>query len=401
MAMYDAIVVGARCAGAPTAMLLARRGLKVLLVDRARFPSDTFRNHGILHRGVRLLHEWGLLGRVIATGCPPIRTILLDMDDFPLVGRIQAAGGVDAMYAPRRRYLDHILVEEAVAAGAELREGFSVEDLTRDGDRVTGIRGCSSGGVPVVDNARIVIGADGLHSVVARQVQAPAYHEHPAMSCTYYSYWSDVRVSGLELYRQNEAVLLAFPTNHDLVCVAAQVANCEFDAFRADIDGYFDSVLRRFPGLRDRVRDGRRAEKFLGTGDLPNFLRKTHGPGWALVGDAAYHKDPITANGISDAFRDAASLSEAIAAGLGGLAPLEERLAAHEAARDTQCLPELQGVLEAVSFGPLPERHRHLRAALRNNQAGVDAFVSMFAGSLSPQEFFAPENMQRVMRSAG
>jgi 2-polyprenyl-6-methoxyphenol hydroxylase-like FAD-dependent oxidoreductase len=244
-----------------------------------------------------------------------------------------------------------------------------------------------------------VVGADGLHSVVARKVQAPAYHEHPAMSCTYYSYWSGLAVSGLELYRHDDAVLLAFPTNHDLVCVAAQVANREFDTFRADIEGYFGRVLQAFPALSDRLGSARRAEKFQGTGDLPNFFRKTHGPGWALVGDAAYHKDPITANGISDAFRDADSLSGAIAAGLGGVTPLDQALAAHEAKRDAQCLPELQGVLEAVCFGPLPEQHRQLRAALRNNQAGADAFVSMFAGALSPQEFFAPENMQRMMRA--
>jgi flavin-dependent dehydrogenase len=398
--VYDAVVVGARCAGAATAMLLARAGHRVLMVDRARFPSDTFRNHAILHPGVRALRDWGLLERVKATGCPPLRDVVHDTGDFPLRGRIVATDGVDAIYAPRRRVLDKILVDAAVEAGAELREGFSVESLLQDGARVVGIRGQQAGSGPIDERARLVIGADGLHSLVARQVQAPVYQHRPSLTCSYYSYFSEVPVSGVELHLREGAFLVAFATHDDLVCVGVQVPAASFDAFRANIPGSFDGVLDRFPAVAERVRAGKRAERFQGTGELPNFYRRSSGPGWALVGDAGYHKDPITAQGISDAFRDAGLLAAAADAGLRGHRPLDEALAGYEHARDAASAGAYQVTVEAAALGPPPPPLQMLRAALRHNQPDTDQFVSAFAGAVSPATFFAPENLGRIMRGA-
>lgn len=194
--MYDAIVVGARCAGAPTAMLLARAGYRVLLLDRCRFPSDSMRAHYIHPPGVAKMRDWGLLERVLATGCPAIRTRTTDLGDFPLAEPPAPADGVDFELAPRRVVLDAILAEAAVAAGAELREAFAVTGLLTDGVRVTGIRGRTNGGAAVAERARLVIGADGLHSLVARAVVAPTAHIRPALTCAYYSYWSGIPLTG-------------------------------------------------------------------------------------------------------------------------------------------------------------------------------------------------------------
>lgn len=399
--MYDAIVVGARCAGSPTAMLLARQGYRVLVVDRATFPSDSFRNHVILHQGTRLLREWGLLDRIIATGCPPITHGIQDMGDFPLQGTFPVVDGVTAVYGPRRKYLDNILVQAAVEAGAELREGFSVQELVWDGDRVVGIRGrAGTSDTVFTEYAPIVIGADGLHSVVARAVDAPTYNEHPALSWTYYSYWADVPIAGVELYRQDDAMMLAFPTNDGLTCVAAIGPIEGFPAFRADVEGNFTQLLARFPAFAGRVRPDRRMERFQGTADLPNLFRKPHGPGWALVGDAGYHKDPVTGQGISDAFRDAALLSEAIDAGLSGRADLPAALAEYETRRNMMAMPAYQGVLQALQFGPLPQELLALRAALRDNPTDTTQYLGVIAGSVHPGVFYAPENIGRIMSLA-
>src|SRR5437667_4168951 len=156
---YDAIIVGARCAGSPTAMLLARKGYRVLVVDRATFPSDTVSTHVMHPLGVAALVRWGLLDRLVATGCPPIHTYTFDFGPFTLSG---APGTADApvAYCPRRTVLDKLLVDAAVAAGADVREGFTVAEVTFDDGHVVGIKGHSKGGNAVEERAKIVIGAD-------------------------------------------------------------------------------------------------------------------------------------------------------------------------------------------------------------------------------------------------
>jgi flavin-dependent dehydrogenase len=395
--MYDVIIVGARCAGSPTAMLLARKGYRVLMVDRLTFPSDTFRNHMLLPPALVRLQRWGLLDEVAATNCPPITQMTMHMGDFPLTGRALLPNGIAGLYGPRRKYLDQILARAAVAAGAELREGFSVRELLWDEDRVVGIRGETTSGASVAERARIVVGADGLHSYVARAVGAPAYRTVPTLTWAYYSYWSDVPLSGAMFYRQDDIAMLGFPTNDGLSCVAAFGPIEGFAAFRQDIEGNFERTLDRFPVFAG-VRDGRRAERWLGTADLPNMFRKPYGAGWALVGDAGYHKDPVTANGISDAFRDAELLAEAIDAGFSGRQRLHEALAAYEQQRNEVALPLYEAACQGATFGPLPPDLLALRAALRGNQADTDRFFGVLFQTVSPAEFFAPQNIARIMQ---
>lgn len=366
--MYDAIVVGARCAGSPTAMLLARKGYRVLLLDRASFPSDTMRSHFIHHPGVVSLHRWGLLPRVIASDCPPIRTRLSDFGDFTLATPAEIADGVDANYAPRRFILDEILVEAAVAAGAELREHFTVHELLWEEDRVVGIRGRAHGGAMVEERARIVIGADGAHSVVARAVQARVYDVRPALTFAYYSYFSGVPLAGIEVYlRPAECMHINFPTNHRLSCIAIQAPIAGFAAFRADIERNFFRAVARVPALAERVRAGRRVERWYGTADLANYFRKPHGSGWALVGDAGYHKDPVTAQGITDAFRDAELLAEAVDAGFSGRAMLADALADYERRRNDAARPAYAEACQIASFDSIPPEILARRAAQRQH----------------------------------
>lgn len=337
--MYDAIVIGARCAGSPTAMLLARKGYWVLLVDKATFPSDTMSTHYIKPPGIARLKRWGLLDKIIASNCPSTSRLTFDLGPFALVGSPPPADGVADGYAPRRTVLDKILVDAAVEAGVELREGFSVQEILMDGDRVTGIRGHAPGGATIIEAAHIVIGADGMRSLVARTVQPPAYHTKPALTCIYYTYWSGVPMEGVELYPRERRAIMAFPTNDDLVCIVVLWPNQEFHAVRTNIEGHYLKAISLVPGFLERVRNGKQEERFVGTADLPNFYHKPYGLGWVLVGDAGYHKDPFTAYGIMDAFRNAELVAEAIDLGFSGSRLLEEALVDYERQRNDASLP--------------------------------------------------------------
>jgi len=398
--MYDAIVIGARCAGSPTAMLLAQKGYRVLLVDKATFPSDIMSTHYIHPRGVAKLKRWGVMEGVIDSNCPPIAQATFDLGPFALVASTLPVDGVATGYGPRRMVLDAMLVEAAVKAGAELREGFSMQELMMDGDRVTGIRGRSAGGTAVTEDAHLVIGADGMRSLVARNVQAPEYHRVPSLSCGYYSYWSGMEIEGVEFYPREGSTLLAFPTNDQLVCVACVWPQQLFPTIRADIEGNFNKTLDLAPALAERVRLGKREERFVGTADVPNFFCKPYGPGWALVGDAGYHKDPILAHGISDAFRDAELLAAAVHAGLSGQQSLEEALAAYEQRRNEAVLPFYELTMQFARLEPPSPQMQQLFAAMRGNQEATDRYFATIEGTISPAEFFSPENIGQILEQA-
>ena len=400
--MYDAIVVGARCAGAAAAMLLARRGHRVLLVDRATFPSEIPHGHFIHKDGPRLLNRWGLLDKIASLDSPPIRTWLMDLGDFPLVARDLIVDGVALGYAPRRKALDQVLVDAAVEAGVELWSGFVVDDFVSDGDRLTGIRGrAQRGGAMVTERGRLIIGADGRNSRLARAVQAPVYEATPALACWYFSYWSDVpHRDGVEIYGRTRNAIFAHPTSDGLFAVFVGWPIEEFHRVRSDIEGNFLVALRQVPELAERVRSGRRAERFYGTSDVPNFFRKPYGPGWALVGDAGCHKDPYLALGICDAFRDSELLAEAIDEGLTGRRPLDEALADYERRRNAITRPAYHENIRFAQFCLPPPEVYQLRAALRGNQADTNRFAMAREGMIPPEEFFNPENLQRIIMQA-
>jgi 2-polyprenyl-6-methoxyphenol hydroxylase-like FAD-dependent oxidoreductase len=398
--MYDAIVVGARCAGSPTAMLLARQGYKVLLVDRASFPSDTLSVHYIHQPGVARLKRWGLLDRVVDSNCPPARRQRLDFGPFALEGAPPPADGVAVGYAPRRTVLDQILIDAAAAAGTEVRERFTVDELVMDGERVTGVRGHAAGGGSVTEEARIVIGADGLHSRVARAVEAPAYDVRPVCTCAYYAYWQDLPLAGPELYARPDRMIIAGPTNNGQTVLIVYWPVAAFHEIRTDVERHFLAAVDLVPDLAERARAGRRAERFRGTADLPNLYRRPHGPGWALVGDAGYHKDPITAQGITDAFRDAELLAAAIDDGFAGRRPLAEALAAYEQARNAATRPIYDLTCQFAALQPPPPEMQQLIAALRGNQEQTDRFLGTVAGTTPVPEFFAPENLAAIMGAA-
>lgn len=343
--MYDVIVVGARCAGSPTAMLLARAGHRVLLVDKARFPSDKVSTHYIQPSGIACLDAWGLLDAVKATNAPAIEHFAVYAGDSLLME--PPMEGV--AYCPRRHLLDKILVDAAMAAGVELRAAFKVDEVVMDEETVTGIVGHERGGERVQEAAAYVVGAEGHHSLVADAVRAPKYREREALTGGYYSYWSGIDMKGAEIHISDRGGVLAFPTNDGLVCIAAGRSRDLFDEYRQNIDETFFSILDAAPRFAAKVRAGKREERWTGTSDVPNFFRKPWGPGWALVGDAGYMKDPTTGLGIADAFRDANLLAGALDDALSGRRRAEEALAQYQAQRDAAAIPMYEFTLQMAA----------------------------------------------------
>jgi 2-polyprenyl-6-methoxyphenol hydroxylase-like FAD-dependent oxidoreductase len=399
--MYDVIVVGTRVAGAATAMLLAREGANVLAVDRAAFPSDTLSTHQVQVPGVARLNRWGVLDAVIAAGTPATREVRFDAGAVVLEGRMPSVEGADALYSPRRTLLDKLLVDAARAAGAEVRERFAVDEVLFDADRVTGIRGRARGGACFTERAHLVVGADGRYSMVAKAVGATPYNVRPATSVAYYAYWEGVELDGGQIYARERRMMGAWPTNDGLTLTFVSAPRDEFAAFRADPRGEVARALDATGELGERVRAGRLAERVRGTADLPNRFHVPYGAGWALVGDAGLVMDPVTGQGIADAFRDAELLSKAIVAGLGGGAAPQAALAEYQARRDAAALAMFDVTTDLAAFGPPRLDHQLLYDALAERPEEVDRFFAVLSGVVSPNEFFGPRNLLRLLGVRG
>jgi 2-polyprenyl-6-methoxyphenol hydroxylase-like FAD-dependent oxidoreductase len=400
--MYDAIIVGARCAGSPTAMLLARKGYRVLLVDKASFPSDTVSTHVIWPHAAEVMDGWGLLDRLAATECPPVGlNMIFDVGPFALKGGVIDTNGGRGGFCPRRTVLDKLLVDAAVESGAELRENFTVEQLLVDGDRVTGIRGRGRNGGAVKEQAKVVIGADGIHSFVAKAVGAEEYDAIPPLVTFFYSYFSGFAADDLEQYvGEPHQGVACFPTHHGLTLIAGAWPSKRFKEIRSDVQANVDKLHESYPSVKERMQSATREEKWVGTAGVPNFFRKPFGPGWALVGDAGYIKDPLTAQGIADAFIDAEHLTEALDAGFSGRRPLDEGLAEYQSSRDERVKPLYHFTTELATLEPPPEPIQQLFGALHGNQEATNQFYSAITGSLPLREFMAPQNLDQIMAQA-
>jgi 2-polyprenyl-6-methoxyphenol hydroxylase-like FAD-dependent oxidoreductase len=396
---FDVIVAGARCAGAPTALLLARRGYRVLLVDRATFPSDTLSTHVIHPQGIAALQRWGLLDRLVASGCPALHTYAFHFGPLAIVGSPTGSSGLPG-YCPRRTVLDKLLVDAAVEADAELREAFTLEELLVSDGRVTGIRGHAKGGRSVRVTAPLVIGADGRHSLVAKAVSAQVYHERPVLQAGYYAYWSGLPMHGrFETYIGQRRGFGAADTHDGLTMVVGGWPFAEFEANRHDHERNYLALFDQAPEFRERLRGARRESKVFG-GATPNFFRKPYGPGWALAGDAGYIKDPITAQGIVNAFRDAELLTAAIDAWRSGAQAYESAMGSYQSLRDQQSLPMYDFTCQIARLEPPPPDLVQLLSAVQGNQEAMDQFCALNAGLLSPPEFFSEGNVQRIFAAA-
>ena len=379
---YDVVVVGARAAGAATAMLLARRGLRVLAVDRGAYGTDTLSTHALMRAGVFQLAAWGLLERIEAADTPRVRRTVFHYEDEVIDISIKPRDGVPGLFAPRRTVLDRVLVDAAVEAGADVRHRVRLADLVRGpGGRVEGaVLQDADGGERTV-RAAIVIGADGLRSTVAPLVGAPLTRQGRHAAASIYGYWTGLDVDGYHWHWGPASAAGAIPTNGGEVLVFAGVSAQRFaDEVRADVSrGYRRILAEAAPELAETLGRARLAGSLHGFPGHPGYLRRPWGTGWALVGDAAYFKDPITAHGISDALRDAELLARAVAEGT------DEALAGYEAARDelSTALFDVTDRIASVAWSTaeLKALHQDLSDEMRREVAALVALRHEAAGT--------------------
>ncbi|WP_030565068.1 NAD(P)/FAD-dependent oxidoreductase [Streptomyces aureocirculatus] len=396
--MYDVIVVGARCAGSPAAMLFARQGYRVLLLEKAQFPQDKLSSHYIHQPGVALLGKWGLLDDLRQAGCRPIDRISYQSPGVRLAGSSLPVDGHRITYAPRRFVLDPILAAGAVAAGAEFRDNCTVGGLLFEEGRVAGVRCRTPGGAETTERAHLVVGADGMRSLVARETKAEAVIEDPRMTCTYYSYWEGVPAH-FEQYEGPGRWVGALPTNADLALVMTYFPQSEFHKVRSDVEpAYLEAVRTTAPELYERISAGRRVEQLYGTGHQENFFRKACGPGWVLIGDAVHHKDSIAARGITDAFVQADLLTGHIGDRLHDETALKRALNRYESDLDKHFYEFYRSTLKVAELKPTDERTAFLRS-LVGDQTLIDRYFSTLSGACSLEDFYNDELLTALDRS--
>jgi 2-polyprenyl-6-methoxyphenol hydroxylase-like FAD-dependent oxidoreductase len=357
---HDVVVVGARAAGAATARLLGRLGHDVVLVERAIFPADTLSTHQIARPGVVQLKRWGLLQAVLDSGAPAVRQVSFTAMGETVTRGVRSKSGVDLLVAPRRYILDTILAEAAAHEGVHMRPGVNVTGVHFDGSgRAVGVYGRDRAGGLVDIHARYVVGADGLGSRVARAVDAQVIEDHGGQGATQYAYFTGVPWYGIELFVVDGALAGVFPTHNDEACIwvctpsvaarqARRSASSSTEAFAAQLE-------HAAPALAARLRTAQRTSPVVRVLRAPNHVRVAHGPGWALVGDAGYHRDPVTGHGISDAYRDAELLAVALNDVLHDHTDETTGLAEYQRLREEAMRAVLDLTVALAGYPPVPQ----------------------------------------------
>jgi 2-polyprenyl-6-methoxyphenol hydroxylase-like FAD-dependent oxidoreductase len=381
---FDVIVVGARCAGSPLATLLARAGMRVCLVDRAGFPSDTPSTHGIQPTGVKVLERLGVLDAVLEV-TPPIERGTVVFDD----ARVEVDGVSERLGAPmlstRRITLDAILLEAAAAAGVEIRPRTSVSGLVEEDGRIAGVK-TAKGEL----RAPLVVGADGTRSTVAGLVGAAEYHATPQGRIFVWAYYEGATADDDRMWlgRVGNEGFLAFPTDADLFMAAVVISSEHREELRADRESGHATALSHWPELNACVEGARRVGPVLMLSRWHGYFRESAGPGWVLVGDAGHFKDPTPGQGIADALRQAECLAPAIGNALDGAG--DQALYDWWAWRDRDAWEMYWYAHDMGDPGDAPPLLREIERRVASDPELTEALMRVLNHDLPPSKAFPP-----------
>ena len=383
---FDVIIVGARCAGSPLATLLSRAGMRVCVVDRAGFPSDTPSTHGVQPSGVTILDQLGVLEPLLKVA-PAIERGMVQMDDV----RIEVGGLSELVGAPmvnaRRVTLDAILLDGAAAAGAEVRTRTAVTSLLEDGGRVVGVE-TTAGEL----RAPLVVGADGARSTVARLVGAAEYHRTPPGGIFLWAYLEGVPAEndGLWLGKIGDHGFLASPTDSGLFMAAVVLPMDRREELRRDRETAHAAALTHWPELEASLAGARQVGPIRMMSRWHGFFRESAGPGWVLVGDAGHFKDPTPGQGISDALRQAVELAAAIEQALGGAASADQPLHDWWAWRDRDAWEMYWFAHDMGAPGPTPLVVREIQRRIAADPQLTEGLLRVLNHDLAPSKAFTP-----------
>ena len=397
--MFDIIVVGARCSGASAAMLLARKGYRVAMIDKDPPGSDMLHStHIVQPIAVSKLKKWELLANLEAE-CPSFESYSFDFGVALIDGKPPAVDGDARAFCPRRKVLDPILVSAAVSEGVTYMPSTKVIDVTRTGERVDGVRFVTAGGAEQTIKGELVIGADGPGSTIAARVNARQYREASAQQVTMWGYWSGIPGRGLDVKSDGGRAVWLIPSSGGDSMVGVSWEMTRYKSLRGEVKkGYYASIAELSPLLSTQLKQDLLSSE-LRVGSTRTYLRAPHGPGWVLLGDAGHTKDPCSAQGITDAFIDVDECTSLIDAGLRGERNLDEGLADWHVARDARLIPFLEMSLKMAQFQPPDESETALYQAIAKSDAATTQFLGLISESTNPGDFFAAENIGRLLAS--
>jgi 2-polyprenyl-6-methoxyphenol hydroxylase-like FAD-dependent oxidoreductase len=386
---YDAVIVGARCAGAATALLLARRGLRVLVVDRARRGSDTLSTHALMRPAVVQLHRWGLLDALVAARTPPIRRTIFHYGADRVAVTLRPAAGTDALYAPRRTVLDSVLLDAAEQAGADVLTGVTVRDLIRQAGRVAGVVLDNGSGGQGLVRAGLTIGADGVRSLIAARAGASMEQQGRHAAALVYGYFDGLPSDGYEWFYGRGATAGLIPTNdHQTVLFVARPAQRRGNPIGPGIAGVHAVLADSWPEGRERLQGAHLVSRLRQWRGTAGYRRTASGPGWALIGDAGYFKDPMSTHGISQALRDAELLADALTRASGQTQ--KQTLRAYQRQRDAVSAPMFDAVERIASFAwDLTEVRNLLMTVSSAISDEVELVAGLDAARAAPQTLSA------------
>lgn len=386
-------IVGARCAGSPLATLLARRGLRVCLLDRCRFPSETLSTHVIQPCGVSVLDRLGVLDAVLDAGAAPLTRFSLAAAGARIEAAIDAGAFGSPSLSIRRIALDHLLVEAADSAGAEVRTGTRVSGLLWDGRRVAGVETGQS-----QIHARLVIGADGRRSTVASLVGAAEYHVAPPSRMFAWAYYEGVAEAEghLRLGSLGGLTFVASPTDAGLYLAAVCPPLTTRGPFLADREAGFTAGIATWPELAGRLAEGNRVGPIRVMTSWHGYFREAAGPGWALLGDAGNFKDPSPAQGIADALRQAEHLADSIEAGLGGAAGIDDELRRWWKWRDEDAYEMHWFAADMGAAGSSPPLAAQFNRDIADDEEATEALLRVLNHDLRPSQFLTPRRLGRA-----
>jgi 2-polyprenyl-6-methoxyphenol hydroxylase-like FAD-dependent oxidoreductase len=372
------------------------------VLDRDDLPDDMQAStHLVWPAGTACLGRWGLLDRLDGTGCRPMEHCLLDLGGLVLRGTPPPADGETRAFGPRRFVLDAMLLNAAQEAGATLRTGCSFDGVIESDGVVTGVRFTDAAGQPVEAHASIVVGADGRTSAVADAVNADVLEEHPRHQGTIWAYFDDLPIDGMEFHPRPGRMVYAWYTSGNQTLAGICFRYDDYVPVARDTETRMAAEFASLtPDFAERLGRARRASDWL-AGATKGFMRRATGPGWALVGDAGITMDPITAAGITNSFRDAERLSQAIHDGLSGARPIADALREFEADRNAASAQLYAFARDMSRLDPPDQTIIDLFTAMAGNQAATDSYFGIFAQTVPVSEFFAPDNVARIIESSG
>jgi flavin-dependent dehydrogenase len=405
MEQYDVIVVGGSVSGAPSAIWLARKGYKVMVVDKDNFPRDTNSTHFIWPRGMSYLNRLGVADKIRAQ-TPHFRDLEVSIEGIRLHGRVQlqairdrfealhgnADGVVDYCAGPRRFYLDKVLLDEARNAGADVREGTAVQSLMIEDGKVAGVRASGPGGAPLEARARVVVGADGRMSRFAGHVSAQKTTVREKSTFAYYGYYSGIDKPGLCIHKRGRFGTAIFPTMQERHLVLVYGPTAWWGEFSHDPEANFIKTYEFVaPDVAALVRQGKRVEDFKAMGRMVAFHRESWGQGWVLVGDACSFKDQWTAMGITHSLRDAELLSGYLDSVLKGDCGWDAAMQHYSDVRMADYEDYWTMVCDGAEMNPYSRAQLEFFHAIQGDQAKVDKFIGQVGDTVSLKDAVAAD----------